>query len=454
MKHTEKWADVIGIGFGPANIALAIAATELESPLSFKFLERRNSPSWQDEMLLPGSDIQNHPLRDLVTPRNPRSKYTFTNFLFEHNRLFEHLNLPLIHPLRLEYQQYLVWVASHFDHLVNYGSEVVAVKPVRSGLNTEGYEVCDALGHSHYARSVVLAPGRTPLIPEVFASISDERVVHFTQFKSAFEKVRLNSKNPRIAIIGGSQTAVELLLHTSDTIQGNGKTHGITRNFGFRLKDTSPFSDEVYFPQFVETFYNAPPELKARLRNELRPTNYSASDKDVIDALYVKLYQNKILGNKNLELHTLTNVTNANVSENCIELELTNIVNGSKSFAEFDLAVLATGFKDLGNGDGLEPYPSLLKNLASEFDLDLNGLLQLGIDYRVAMRSSSSTQHAPLYLNGLCESSHGMGDAGSLSLLALRSATILRSLEAEILISSNLKSSSETKFEVSLQSIS
>ncbi len=101
MKNTEKWTDVIGIGFGPANIALAIAATELESPLSFKFLERRNCPSWQDEMLLPGSDIQNHPLRDLVTPRNPRSKYTVTNFLFEHNRLFEHLNLPLIHPLRL-----------------------------------------------------------------------------------------------------------------------------------------------------------------------------------------------------------------------------------------------------------------------------------------------------------------------------------------------------------------
>jgi L-ornithine N5-oxygenase len=33
-----------------------------------------------------------------------------------------------------------------------------------------------------------------------------------------------------------------------------------------------------------------------------------------------------------------------------------------------------------------------------------------------------------VYLNGLCESTHGMGDAGSFSLLALRSARIARSL--------------------------
>ena len=102
--------DVVGIGFGPANIALAIAAQELGSPLSLRFLERQPGPGWQEEMLLPESDIQNHPLRDLVTPRNPRSRYTFVNFLFEQGRLFEHLNLPLSHPLRLEYRQYVTWV--------------------------------------------------------------------------------------------------------------------------------------------------------------------------------------------------------------------------------------------------------------------------------------------------------------------------------------------------------
>ena len=34
-----------------------------------------------------------------------------------------------------------------------------------------------------------------------------------------------------------------------------------------------------------------------------------------------------------------------------------------------------------------------------------------------------------VFLNGLCESSHGFGDAGSFSLLSLRSAEIVESLE-------------------------
>ena len=70
----QEIIDVIGVGFGPANLALAIAFEELDIPLSIHFLDKRVGPGWQDGMLLDSSDIQNHPLRDLVTPRNPRSR--------------------------------------------------------------------------------------------------------------------------------------------------------------------------------------------------------------------------------------------------------------------------------------------------------------------------------------------------------------------------------------------
>ena len=40
--------------------------------------------------------------------------------------------------------------------------------------------------------------------------------------------------------------------------------------------------------------------------------------------------------------------------------------------------------------------------------------------------------HAPVYLNGLCESSHGMGDSGAFSLVSLRATDIMRSLEREL----------------------
>src|SRR5262245_59890096 len=133
--------DVVGIGFGPANMALAIAAEELGCALGLRFLERNARAGWQDEMLLPEADIQHHRLRDLATPRNPRSRYTFANFLFENDRLFEHLNLPLHHPLRVEYRQYVIWVANQFANLVRYGSNVESIVPIMDKGRIASYEV-------------------------------------------------------------------------------------------------------------------------------------------------------------------------------------------------------------------------------------------------------------------------------------------------------------------------
>src|SRR2546426_11866031 len=101
--------DVLGVGFGPANVALAVAFEEMGSPLRVRFVERQLEPRWQGGMLLDRSNVQNHPCRDLVTLRNPRSRYTFLNYLFEMGRLVEHLNLPVEFPLRKEYARYVNW---------------------------------------------------------------------------------------------------------------------------------------------------------------------------------------------------------------------------------------------------------------------------------------------------------------------------------------------------------
>lgn len=419
--------DVVGIGFGPANIALAIAAEEQNSPLSFKFLERNMTSGWHDEMLLPESDIQNHPLRDLVTPRNPKSHYTFVNFLFENGRLFEHLNLPIQHPLRVEYRQYVSWVARHFDKWVDYGKEVTAVTPISVNGEVDRYAVHLANGESVNARSVVVAPGRTPNIPIEFLRCHDERVVHLTKFGSSFSKIKKLKRNPTIVVVGGSQTAVELLLHLVNEMP-NAKVIGINRGFGFRLKDTSPFSEEVYFPAFVEMFFHATKEQKLKLRKELVFTNYSSVDRDILDALYVRQYRNKISGQEDLDLKHLTTITAVEATSEGVLLNLINTISGKQEEISADLVILATGFKDLGDGTLHEAYPPLLKNVAEYLELG-DGSLEVDINYRVCLKESAGVKHAPLFLNGLCESSHGMGDAGSFSLLALRSAAILGEIE-------------------------
>ncbi|WP_374422686.1 lysine N(6)-hydroxylase/L-ornithine N(5)-oxygenase family protein [Chromobacterium sp.] len=427
MTHTVH--DIIGIGFGPANIALAIALEELAPQLSVRFLERRPSAAWQPGMLLEGSDIQNHPLRDLVTPRNPRSRYSFTNFLHEHNRLYEHLNLPLHYPLRLEYAQYVSWVAGCFQHQVEYQREVIDILPVNDSDGAlNHYRVLCADGREYLALSVVLAPGRTPNIPEPFQRAPDPRVVHLNHYLPALERLKAKGGG-RVAVIGGSQSAVEILLHASAE-PALTRVVGVTRNFGYRQKDTSPFSDEVYFPAFVDTFFAASPEHKARLRQELVFTNYSAADIDVLNQLYVKQYANRLQDKDSLALLTCMETEACEPGADGVTLRLRHFLGGAVVSETVDLVVLATGFLDLGRGPKREPWPRVLETLSPQLCAERD-TVEIAQDYRVRLQGAAD-HGAPLYLNGLCESSHGMGDAGSFSLLALRSQAIVQSLAARL----------------------
>jgi leucyl-tRNA synthetase len=120
--------DCIGVGFGPSNIALAIALEETGQLDNVLFLEKAPALDWQGEFLIEGSDIQHNPLRDLVTPRNPASPYGFLSYLKAQNRLFDFLNLEAPFPPRQEYSRYVVWVSRQLDRVVRYSSSICEVR--------------------------------------------------------------------------------------------------------------------------------------------------------------------------------------------------------------------------------------------------------------------------------------------------------------------------------------
>jgi L-ornithine N5-monooxygenase len=130
-ESTSESVDLLGIGFGPANLSLAIALQEDSPRTTAFFLEAEQDPVWQGGMLLDGSNMQNHPCRDLATLRNPRSHYSFLNYLFEQDRLVEHLNLPMEFPLRKEYAQYIQWATNQFSAQVDFGVQVTDVATAR-----------------------------------------------------------------------------------------------------------------------------------------------------------------------------------------------------------------------------------------------------------------------------------------------------------------------------------
>ena len=97
--------DLIGIGFGPSNIALAIALDEQRQAGQAKdalFIERQPCFAWHPHMLLDNAHMQISFLKDLVTPRNPGSRFSFLNYLHSKGRLQDFINLQTFFPSRHE----------------------------------------------------------------------------------------------------------------------------------------------------------------------------------------------------------------------------------------------------------------------------------------------------------------------------------------------------------------
>lgn len=90
--------DLIGIGFGPSNVALAIALSEhnarvgRQEAVTAHFFERQPAFGWHRGMLIDDATMQVSFLKDLVTLRDPSSEYTFLRYLQSRGRLIDFVN--------------------------------------------------------------------------------------------------------------------------------------------------------------------------------------------------------------------------------------------------------------------------------------------------------------------------------------------------------------------------
>jgi L-ornithine N5-monooxygenase len=432
VAESVKPLDCLGIGFGPANIALAVAMSEQRFLGTCHFLESAGDSGWQTGQLLEGCDIQHHPLRDFVTPRNPRSPFGFLSYLHEVGRLFEFLNLEQAFPPRSEYDGYIRWVAGKFASLVSYGATVNRLSLTE---DARLFRVTTRDGRIWRARSVVFATGRSPIIPQAFVGVG-ERAVHASGYLQSLRDLPQGGRAPSFAIVGASQAAVEIALDLHSRFRDT-TIHLICRSQGIKLKDTSPFTERIYFPEFVDYYHDVPEEAQHRISKELWRSNYGAADHDIVTALALRFYEEKVAGQARLHLHSYTEINTAELAGGQVRLALKDVNTGAPSSLGIDRVILATGYKNFGGGAEREPYHPLLGELAPLVARRDDGSLEIARDYRL-VAANVDQPIPPLYVNGLCESTHGFGDAGSFSLLSIRSMTILDSLCAALRIGSAL----------------
>lgn len=152
--------DVLGVGYGPSNLALAVALHEHNQgatvPLSAEFVELKPEFGWHTGMLIPGATMQISFLKDLVTQRNPMSDFTFLNYLTERGRLTEFINYKTFFPTRLEFHDYLAWAADKVAASVRYGSRVTSIRDIDGLFHVE---VSGERPATVRARNVVIAGG-------------------------------------------------------------------------------------------------------------------------------------------------------------------------------------------------------------------------------------------------------------------------------------------------------
>ncbi|MBB5020378.1 lysine/ornithine N-monooxygenase [Chitinivorax tropicus] len=408
--------DLIGIGFGPSNIGLAIALEEKQQrskPLTSLFIEKQASFAWHPGMLLDHAHMQISYLKDLVTLRNPQSRFSFVSYLHEKGRLADFINLKTFYPSRHEFNDYLAWAASHFDDRCLYGEEVFQVLPETQGDQVSHLRIRsrDAQGavRERLARNLVVSVGGSPYIPELFRPLRASRhVIHSHHYTAEISK---HGGAKRVAIIGAGQSAAEIFMalhghHNAPAIDF------IMRARALKPADDSPYSNQIFDADFVDHIYSRDDQERRELIKEFWHTNYACPDLALIQQIFGTFYQQNVKGEDRHRLLRRHQIAAVRETSEGVTLTLQDLNNGHSFDAHYDLVVLATGYER-------QLHRGILEGLAGYV-----GEMQTDRHYRLQTTDNFQPQ---IFLQGACEHSHGLSDT-LLSITAVRCGEIVDAL--------------------------
>ncbi|MCF4140768.1 lysine N(6)-hydroxylase/L-ornithine N(5)-oxygenase family protein [Streptomyces sp. Tue 6430] len=417
--------DVVGIGFGPSNLSLAIALEEYrangrENGVNSLFLERQSSFGWHRNMLLPSATMQISFLKDLVTFRNPTSHFSFIAYLHAAGRLSQFVNNKDFFPTRQEFHQYLEWAQAQVADRIAYGSRVTSIRlPQGSAPELSDrlrLEVTDAAGRVDRvveARNVVISTGLVPSMPEGVER--DERVWHSSEFLEKYRRMN-PAELRRVAVVGAGQSAAEITRFLHDELP-HAQVWAIIPSYGYTVADDTPFANQIFDPGAVDDYYFGTEQTREAFWRYHRNTNYSVVDDEVIRDLYRRAYDEDVRGARRLQFLNLTRVTDVKRAGAETRVSLEAGPNGEVRELEFDALVCATGYRTMEPTD-------LLGDLDRHCLRDEAGRYRVERDYRIV---TAPRMRCGIYLQGGTEHTHGL-TSSLLSNIAVRSGEIADSI--------------------------
>jgi L-ornithine N5-monooxygenase len=415
---TNREVELLAVGAGPANLALAVALEELGLDglaQNSLVIERGESVEWQRGLLMPWTRSQVAFAKDLVTLRNPRSEYTFLNYLRSVGRLDDFINMGSFTPYRIEVSGYLRWVAESLrDVRLELGCDCLSIEPARGSDGTlTGWATRLGDGSTVNSRYLVVGVGRDPYLPPALAGLPADRLIHSTRYRSTVDGLD-RSRPSRVAVIGAAQSSAEMFRALECDLP-NADLTWVMRSIGLRAYDTNKFNNELYYPTYIDTFFDARPEAKDQILREMHLTNYSGVERYLLEELYQSLYLDRIAGVERRHLVTMTDIVGARMDGDEVVLDVLNRRTGEATEIRADLVFSGTGF--------VREMPRLIRDLAAAIGLDH---IEVDRQYRMLLGEPSG---AACYLQGVNEATHGIADS-LLSVLGNRAADITHDIVA------------------------
>ncbi|CAM5295105.1 lysine N(6)-hydroxylase/L-ornithine N(5)-oxygenase family protein [Streptomyces atroolivaceus] len=419
---TPPVLDLIGIGFGPSNVAMAIAISEHnaraggQEPVTAQFFEQQPRFGWHRGMLIDDATMQVSFLKDLVTLRNPASEFSFLCYLKSRGRLVDFINHKNLFPLRVEFHDYFEWAAAKVGGMVSYGHEVVGITPVVRDGAEEYLDVTVRSGEGlvvHRARNVVIGTGLRPLMPEGVER--GDRVWHNSELLARVDGLEGTSPS-RFVVVGAGQSAAENVAYLHRRFP-TAEVCAVFSRYGYSPADDSSFANRIFDPGAVDEYFAAPGSVKRKLMDYHGNTNYSVVDIDLIDDLYRQMYREKVLGTERLRFLNVSRLAAVEEKPDAVHATVKSLVTGEETILDADVVVFATGYSPV------DPV-GLLGEVAGRCLRDEQGRVRVERDYRIL---TDPGLRCGIYLQGGTEHTHGITSA-LLSNTAIRVGEILDSL--------------------------
>lgn len=194
--------------------------------------------------------------------------------------------------------------------------------------------------------------------------------------------------------------------------------------------------NEIFDPDSVDEFFSLDPASRKQCLIKNKATNYSVVRLPLIESVYEKLYQQKLMkpNPRDWALLLIPNSevcgveeaakeeTSSDITGRPLRLQLKNMQTGqiARTSDSYDLVVFATGYRR-------NPFEGILKDLKPLIMSSPGEWVQR--NYRLRFQPGRVRRDAGVWLQGFCEDTHGISDT-LLSILAVRGDEIVDSILA------------------------